>query len=439
MKPREVRIDPRDFISPPYVKCPACHREDSYGVLTVNRDCFLRRCRECWHTVNYPLPPLKKKIIYLDQFVISQIMKTLNPNASAHKRVIEDGRWLDIFRRLDRLVKLQLVICPSSVLHLEESSFSPYLSALRKMYEFFASGCSFEDYEDISRGQLYYHVQSWVNGSSEIMVLDANDVIHGNPNEWQDKLNIIINLRPSPEMIQEMRDGKARMHAGYSRVFEKWQSEPNNFQYWFDKEWRAFGPTTFKCFLTEMDRKQKLAIGQTPWTLNDILPSTAYLRVLGILRGLEKAGVPVEARATKAMEYLHSDALQYLPYNRVCATLYASVAVKAGAGQKNPPDSSFAADVEIIGGLLPYCDSMFVDKYVCALLSEGPARKALMAYPCKLFSLNFLDEFMAYLDEIERSASPEHIQKVHEVYGADCEKPFEEMFRMDPPERGAST
>lgn len=35
----------------------------------------MRRCRDCWHKQDYHLPELRKKIIYLDQFVISNLMK----------------------------------------------------------------------------------------------------------------------------------------------------------------------------------------------------------------------------------------------------------------------------------------------------------------------------------------------------------------------------
>src|SRR5690348_16734239 len=59
-------FDPRVFILPPFRDCPSCGREGTYGVLMISGVRYTRRCRECWHADHYPLPPLEKKVIYLD-------------------------------------------------------------------------------------------------------------------------------------------------------------------------------------------------------------------------------------------------------------------------------------------------------------------------------------------------------------------------------------
>jgi hypothetical protein len=40
---------------------------------------YMRRCIHCWFDQRLPLPAVKKRVIYLDQFVISNIMKELDP------------------------------------------------------------------------------------------------------------------------------------------------------------------------------------------------------------------------------------------------------------------------------------------------------------------------------------------------------------------------
>ena len=55
-------FDPRVFILPPFRSCPNCRRADTYGVLMIGGVQYTRRCRECWHTDHYALPPLEKVI-----------------------------------------------------------------------------------------------------------------------------------------------------------------------------------------------------------------------------------------------------------------------------------------------------------------------------------------------------------------------------------------
>src|SRR5215813_4527846 len=54
---RFIRIDPRNFITPPLSSCPKCGRE-TFGVLSVFPRHYVRRCRECWHTTRIDLPQL---------------------------------------------------------------------------------------------------------------------------------------------------------------------------------------------------------------------------------------------------------------------------------------------------------------------------------------------------------------------------------------------
>jgi hypothetical protein len=79
------RFDPRDFISAPYRTCPKCGHE-TFGILLIRDNRYTRRCRDCWHSSEYRLPELRRKIIYLDQFVISNLIKLVTPSAKGHEK-----------------------------------------------------------------------------------------------------------------------------------------------------------------------------------------------------------------------------------------------------------------------------------------------------------------------------------------------------------------
>src|SRR6202043_3446302 len=109
------------------------------------------------------------------------------------------------------------------------------------------------------------------------------------------------------------------------------------------------------------------------------------------------------------------------------AAMFASLAAKAAAGQKEVPNQGTATDINIVSTLLPYCDAMFVDNKCRALLHDIPKTHAL-PYPCRVFSPNIGPEFIRYLTEIRNSVTPDHLKLVEQVYGPDPLKPPTSIF-----------
>src|ERR1039458_4097125 len=130
----EKRFSVRDFIMPPYKTCPKCGH-DTFGVLTIDGDRYSRRCRDCLHMVDrFPLPKLRKKIIYLDQYVVSNLMKLENPAHQRNDKLKTDPFWQELRALLMELRRLQLIVCPDSASHVSESRISPFNAEVKKMY-----------------------------------------------------------------------------------------------------------------------------------------------------------------------------------------------------------------------------------------------------------------------------------------------------------------
>lgn len=89
------------------------------------------------------------------------------------------------------------------------------------------------------------------------------------------------------------------------------------------------------------------------------------------------------------------------------ASLFASIARKAAAGRKKPPNRWTVNDIEMISTFLPYCDAMFIDNECASYLNEKPLVDKI-GFHTKIFSQSKREEFMQFLDEIEQSASQEH-------------------------------
>jgi hypothetical protein len=63
------------FELPPFRKCPKCKME-SFGTLSVGGNNVTKRCKDCRYSHNEILPDVDKRVIYLDQFAVSELYKT---------------------------------------------------------------------------------------------------------------------------------------------------------------------------------------------------------------------------------------------------------------------------------------------------------------------------------------------------------------------------
>jgi hypothetical protein len=134
-------FNPRNMISPPFRRCPACGKEE-FGVHLISANRYMRRCRDCWHNQYFPLPKLRKKIIYLDQFVVSNLMKLDNPGLQRNDRLTKETFWTELRDLLLQLRQMQLICCPNSGSHEAESRISLFNDELKKTYEALSGGIS---------------------------------------------------------------------------------------------------------------------------------------------------------------------------------------------------------------------------------------------------------------------------------------------------------
>jgi hypothetical protein len=388
---------------------------------------YVRRCRECWHSETFSLPELRKKVLYLDQFAISNMMKALNPNAKPRKGDADDF-WRELFRTVDRLCKLQLLVCPDSRFHTEESLTSRFAAALKRMYELLSGGVTLHSRHAIELSQIYKHVQCWATEREpEPWEFDVREIANGHLDGWRERFLITANWGGmTDQWADELRQARDAAHEGIVDVFARWRNERRGFWDWFRDEARSYA-TVLQLYERYYQRLQEVRSGALEPSFASIFPPQAVYTVTTIQDALTKAGVAEVELWPRTVEYLTSEATERLPFNRISAMLTAAIARKAGAGQTHPPTRGILNDIRLISAYLPYLDSMFIDNECCGYLREQPLRDEL-AYPCRVFSLNTKDELISYLQGIEASASEEHLTTVREVYGDDWGKPYESLY-----------
>lgn len=410
-----VRIDPRDFISPPFKPCPKCGQPE-FGVLSIYGHGYSRRCRACWLTEKYPLPSITKRLIYLDQFVITNLMYAGTSNTPPVQKQL-DPFWPDLFGTLNDLLNLQLVICPESAAHDRESIISRNYGPLKRTFEALSLGVKFHDFETIRRFQLVEHLRNWLAGDPDRpSAIDARRMLmHQNPHEWADRFIISVNLSPIPGYVEAIRQEREAVHGGLSEVFHRWKENPSvSWEAWFDEEALDYGPSVLKAYARDLARFAAVREGRLP-VEELIFPTPSQVVVHSLLMRLRESGLAEEVVWPKLIEFLHSPTLKLVPFNRVSASLYACLARKA-PHQKAPPKKGFFIDVDFISCLLPYCDAMFVDAECWSYLNELK-RSGRLDYRARVFSLRSKEELLQYLNDIRASASSEHLEIARNLYG----------------------
>ncbi len=235
-----VTIDPKMFINEPYITCPKCGKE-SFGVLSIYARHFIRRCTECWHDQSYKLPRISRKVIYLDQFAISEMMKSINPSLKKTDKV--DPFFRKLYEKLDVLNKMQVIICPESTNHFNESIVSAYYPALKRLYEQLAHNFRFYDPETVKRFQVVEAFKGWAGLGEQ--TLDIGDVLTGTGDldGWDGRFIISVSLQDQDaNLADELRKARDQSSDALAQVFNRWQTEKSKtFLNWYEEERESYG------------------------------------------------------------------------------------------------------------------------------------------------------------------------------------------------------
>jgi hypothetical protein len=423
----EKRFDPRDLISPPWETCPACGK-DKFGGSIISGSRLMRRCRDCWHKQDYGLPKLQKKIIYLDQFVISNVMKLDNPATKGHATVAADPFWRELRDILFQLRHLQMICCPDSGSHEEESRTSPFNAELKKTYEALSGGITFKAFDSIKSKQIGELALAWSEGREPAFDFNPRGILSSDPNGWNERFYIVGGDNP---FISEarLRQVRAELHADIARLFrDVWTKEKRDFEYWYDLERSGYQGHLGKAVVRSGKQRLEAMLAYRPGTelslkdLEKTLPSFAenLLASMQYIMQFPRDGGERSREEISRLEaeFGQANRIAEAPFVRLQSLMFAATAMRAAQGQKEPPNEGTTTDIDTVAHLLPYCDAMFMDNGCRSLLLDVPT--ALRPPETeKVFSLNVKGKFLDYLRCIRDSISAEHVKAIREVYGDD--------------------
>ncbi len=227
----EIMFDRRGFIEPSFRDCPSCGKKAVFGVSGINDNHYIRTCRVCGESQLLDLPPVKKRIIYIDQFVLSGMLKELDNGSSPSSRKNANPFYLDLFGQLDRLGKLMLIVCPYSPVHMSESKaieqvaesgaderprientrqFGERFEQLRLLLGHLAYETKFIRYETVRERQVLAALEAWLKGCTAFPAdLAPSDSISGKIDIWLPTLYPAVGSPADRDEVEAILAGQA--------------------------------------------------------------------------------------------------------------------------------------------------------------------------------------------------------------------------------------
>jgi len=351
---------------------------------------LLFRCTACRCEVAQPLPVVAKKIIYLDQMVISNIVKA------------KEDRWRLLHARLVELDAMQLIVCPFSEVHLEESMLAAEWRDRLKLLYRTIGGVAFRTPREIETAQLLTAIRSWL-GSPGPSVREAawEESFESDPHRWTADMNVFASFSTDEAVVTSLRESKLATKANMDTLCDHWRRNPLTFEQDCVAEIEGYARGVIEPYRLLAGGRRFDPRTPPGWHLGAVLVHRLACEVA-------ESRPDIADPAEIVREFFASDACKAVPFLDISGRIWATIAQQA-RNPKGPrvPKPGDHYDVQVLSRHAPYCDAMIVDKEFRAVASSGnvdlPGR-----YGVRLFSPSVLDEFSDYLRDIEARMTPEH-------------------------------
>lgn len=373
-------------------KCQKCGTAGHYDNVNISADTLQRGCNACGHWERIPLPPLKKQVIYLDQSFLSHAFRD---NAKP---------FVAAAQRIESLASRQLVVCPYSSVHSDETRLWRHEDQER-LFEFIkqtARGREFAPTYSIKEAQLVASFRSFLNSGAQHYGVEERHAFRKDIHSWDDYF--WIDVGPSYLVdAEEMRKGKSAAVSALVNIFDGWRKTEATFEE--DRRSEALGYA--QSLLTQYwEGTVKLAIG----TVADYFSIPIESRFVRKLLYFDEETISFENRIERVKTFLRSDYFVNIPFIDISCQLFAVLRklVRGGAHRnKEKAEEKLAGlyyDIDFISILGPYCDALFVDRAMRQWLMDKEAN-ICERYHFTPFSPECWDDFHRCLDGIEANVS----------------------------------
>lgn len=382
--------------------CPKCGVSGMYGNVNIGRNILNRGCNNCKEWMRYPLPDIRKKIIYLDQFFLSHAFRD------------QEQPFVDAANRIKDMASRQLVVCPYSSVHTDETHLWRH-EQQENLYKFIkqtARGYKFNEAYEIKQEQMYRAFDAFRSESDVIQQIEERDAFREDIHRWDDYF--WIDIRPFLGDLEAMRQGKAAAIEGLVDLFPEWKKLTTSFEEDINMEARGYGKSL-------LDQYLQMVVNVSTGNLMSHLEAPIDTMYVESLLHCDSSTMEIDDRLKRIGAFFSSPYFTNIPNIRISCGLFAVLRkmVKNGA-YTNPVNArrklaGLFYDSECISVFGPYSDAIFIDRAM-SQWCEDPEAKLLESHDTKVFSVASWEDFHSYLDLVEADYTDDIREALNWVY-----------------------
>lgn len=380
--------------------CPGCKATASYGNVDIYRDHVVRGCERCSYEARYYLPPVRKALLYLDQFFFSGAFRG------------RDSRFVDAALRVRELADRQLLVSPYSSVHSDETHQWERRDELFEFIKAASRGHQFLPAYGIEREQVLNAFEAWLGGKPPAYRIERREALERDVDEWDSYFRIDVDRYRGD--IALIRSLKQQTVTDLVDMFPQWRQSTATFEQDVALETRDAGRIYIDAYIKYIAR-----VGRGDYKALIDSPIISMV-VQHMLHYLPKE-MPPEEQLRKCVEFFASEHFSSHPFHDIesksFATLKAMVKNGAYTNRESALDrlSGFFYDLKHIATYAPYCQAFVMDQPMAALMAQ-PSVALERRYGVRVFSLNNWDDFMAWLDGLEGAMTEEHRNGLKAAY-----------------------
>jgi hypothetical protein len=395
----------------PWSRCAQC-REHTFGFLSGGDHSIVWRCSRCQYRVDEPLAEVDKKVIYIDQFVFSELFKL---KAGTRREDKLTPFWTEVDTLLHRVVHLQQAILPHSNIHHAETVVSPWPRELREAYEAIGGDIRFEDTCDVQMREIAEFASAYVEQRDPNFTFDVDDILSGERNRWLPNMRVVVGVDYS-RFAAGTRRRRDSVGTSVNELMENWRAQGLGFDEVLNIELNSYHHSRIDALKAWRESYERAEAAEDMMAI--INHSMSHIcRELSILdRLFKRAGIPESSHDIARNSFWKWERNSEMPFGRILAYMFAALAGQVKAGRKNGVSPGFMNDVETVAAYAPFVDAMFIDKECATLLTQGrPGRE--LNFRARIFSHTNRDEFLDYLRGLEAQADEEMRRHAQIIYG----------------------
>lgn len=378
--------------------CPGCGATQAFGNVDVYSRYVYRGCGRCRYNEKVPLPDLKKKVLYLDQFFFSSAFRA------------NEQMFVEAAERVSLLTANQQLVVPFSSIHEDETHMWERYAELMEFIKHTSRGHEFKPAYRIENEQLQDALHSWLK--DEAPKFNRADALNDNIHVWDGYYRIDIGGYNRDRAL--VRQAKADAVDGLLNLFPGWRTSTNTFEQDKGLEHEAAANGYIDSYVTYFKR----VISGDYAALMD---SPVMCEVVLAMLSQFPEEMDHKAKLGRIVEFFSTEHFRAAPVQDLKSRMFATLKMLVVQGAYQNRDnalkklSGYYYDVDHIATYAPYCDAILID----APMHEIVGRQQVNLenrYGVKVFSRSNWNEMLTWFDEIEAGMTDQHRQALAIAY-----------------------